>query len=115
VSFPLSVQDPTSQDTTYTYSLSPVDLGGGGNRFNKNSRFNAAQLARIAQDEAFRRRQALDRAKVHFNTKDFNDFDFDNDVHLDQDNSAKAINLADNKDLDSARLRKSNEDGGELF
>ncbi|GAA5973035.1 hypothetical protein JCM3765_003553 [Sporobolomyces pararoseus] len=82
-------------------------LGGfGGNRFRDNLRFNDAKLLRLAELETARRRKALDLAKVRFNTKNFNDLEFDNNVHLNRDDNAKEIALADGKNLNLDRINK---------
>jgi hypothetical protein len=69
-------------------------------------------LIRLAELEQARRRKALDRAKVRFNTKKFNELKFKNDVHLNKDNKAKEIALADRKDKEAARIKKFRSGGG---
>jgi hypothetical protein len=69
-------------------------------------------LIRLAELEQARRRKALDRAKVRFNTKKFNELKFKNDVHLNKDNKAKEIALADRKDKEAARVKKLSSGGG---
>ncbi|GAA6002668.1 hypothetical protein JCM5350_003157, partial [Sporobolomyces pararoseus] len=91
-------------------SLSKRGFGGyggfGGPRFRKNVAFKNAKLIRLAELENARRRKALEHAKVKFNTKKFNELKFKNDIHLNKDNKAKEIALADRKNVDAAKVKK---------
>ncbi|GAA5917711.1 uncharacterized protein JCM6883_003084, partial [Sporobolomyces salmoneus] len=59
-----------------------------------------------------RRRKALNRARVKFNTKKFNELKFKNNVHLNKDNKAKVVALKDRKNIAAAKLRKVGGFGG---
>ncbi|GAA5917736.1 uncharacterized protein JCM6883_003520, partial [Sporobolomyces salmoneus] len=86
--------------------------GGVTPRFRKTLAAKDAKILKLVALENARRRKALNRARVKFNTRKFNELKFKNDVHLNKDNKAKVVALKDRKNLAEAKLSKV---GGGFF
>ncbi|GAA5903557.1 uncharacterized protein JCM6883_005041 [Sporobolomyces salmoneus] len=81
-------------------------------RLRKTLASKNAKILKLVALENARRRKALNRARVKFNTKKFNELKFKNDVHLNKDNKAEVVALKDRKNLAEA---KSSKIGGGFF
>ncbi|GAA5918022.1 uncharacterized protein JCM6883_003285, partial [Sporobolomyces salmoneus] len=92
-------QESNSIDADAGSSLMKRSFGHGGigyrgfPRFRKNTRLRNAKILKLVALENARRRKALNRARVKFNTKKFNELKFKNNVHLNKDNKAKVVAL----------------------
>ncbi|GAA5917165.1 uncharacterized protein JCM6883_004819, partial [Sporobolomyces salmoneus] len=94
-------------------SLTKRSFGHGGfPRFRKNTRLRNAKILKLVALENARRRKALNRTRVKFNTKKFNELKFKNNSNLKKDNKAKVVALKDRKNIAAAKLRKV---GGGFF
>ncbi|GAA5903538.1 uncharacterized protein JCM6883_005034 [Sporobolomyces salmoneus] len=115
-------QESNSIDADAGSSLMKRSFGQGGigyggfvvpqPRLRKTLASKNAKILKLVALENARRRKALNRARVKFNTKKFNELKFKNDVHLNKDNKAKVVALKDRKDLATAKLSKI---GGGFF